>query len=68
MDACNALTAPSEGVRREHVDGVGVVSPRRDPSGRRVKKIMINDYRRGLKFEITGSRHHRWAEPHNRHH
>jgi hypothetical protein len=24
MDACNALTAPSEGVRREHVNGVGV--------------------------------------------
>jgi hypothetical protein len=25
MDACNALTAPSEGVRREHVNGLGVV-------------------------------------------
>jgi hypothetical protein len=24
MDACNALTAPSEGVRRGHVNGVGV--------------------------------------------
>src|SRR5512133_2938528 len=24
MDACNALTAPSEGVRRERVDGVSV--------------------------------------------
>jgi len=25
MDACNALTAPGEGVRRGHVNGVGVV-------------------------------------------
>jgi hypothetical protein len=25
MDACNALTAPSEGLRREHVNAVAVV-------------------------------------------
>jgi hypothetical protein len=34
------------------VDGMSR-SPRRDPMGRPVKKITINDYERGLKFEIT---------------